>query len=467
MASRTFVPFLPLLCILVIIPVTRAALDLCHSDPRVETQHPQCHPTRHILHVPNLHRNPNHSLHEWLWAIAHYLLHCRTSDLTLTVNHPPLNLTLCDQPSLSVSSRFRPTWGICVARLLARHARVNFILNDSSHLQKSAPSELTNEFTNTSLSCVHRTWLGVLPPHFGIDGFDVPIAHFGSLSWFFRECGRNTTCVGSGLVPIPDALRRRALRFLADSVRTYFKLQSRNKDPRVRILLYDRSDSLIRQWVNMHETHAYLKKDKRLIVRVVHHTPMSLADQVRLYDWADIVIAPTGGAMANSIFMQRGAEILEIVSHCEKDIARDRYRVRPPTGLHAWLLDLNIMYLECHDADENETLAMLTMSGVKMRSTHWLQVVSVKTVLEALKPALERQVVRLQTLSVRPKRDIWKSSTVGALINSVITDVRVKWAARSGAIMMGPFVMMVLMFRSLRGLRKTSRSVESRSGAST
>lgn len=459
MRARTF-PLLLRLLLLLTVSITFAHLDVCHSDPRHMLQPTACKPTEHLLHVPTIGGNPNHALHDWLWIIAHYLRNCLTPQHTIVLNEPKQNLSLCSSPDEThmQSAGATPHWGICIFDIVARSLNVSYTLFYSGQREWPVGSE---NFTG-STTCPQHSWLGIKPSSYGTDGFAIQYGHYRGLNYFSRECGNRVNCNGSALIQLSDGHKTAALHTIRSSVRSFFNIPNRNGSSPVRILLYDRADARRRRWVNSFPIFHRLANDNRVVVHYLRRSPKTMRAQVELYAWADIVIGPHGAAMANSIFMEPGSEVVEIWNYCDSNVKRSRFRLRAWTGWHTYLLGINLGYVQCHRAEgrlmQPHELLVNKMGGI----THGPQKVRVEDVFEFVEPAIKRQVARLEDLRDGRIEEEEEPSKVVEVMESVVSDIRVKWVSRVGLLLFGPACMLILISHRRVGTSKMGRRSTSR-----
>lgn len=149
---------------------------------------------------------------------------------------------------------------------------------------------------------------------------------------------------------LPTELKRKALQHIRDASMTAVgaKWGRVKGDRAVRMVMYSRNDTVRRQWVNANETYEAIMDDPRLAVAMIDEMPRSFPQQIRLYAWADIVVAPHGAGMANTIVMKDGADVVEVWQLCGRRVSWDRYMAKDWNGWHAGLLGLGLQYLQCH-----------------------------------------------------------------------------------------------------------------------
>ncbi|CAN8069571.1 unnamed protein product [Agarophyton chilense] len=360
------------------------AFDFCHSDPRIQVyeDRPQSTSSQSCptaIYLPVLDRNPNHALHDRLWALSHYLQHCTDTRSTLVLNdHLLYNLSLCKAEDTSPNSK-RPTWGTCLAFILSqRHDMLLYF----------SPSRIwPDKVFKMPDSCYSRhIWLGVQPSATDTNDLGVRVSHFRKFSWFGRNCEEQMPCLG-GLGPLPESLQMSALSNIVSAVQAFLEIEFIPQDA-VNILVYDRSDTFRRRWNGAKDVYDKLKFDTRINVQLIHRMPGSFSKQVRLFAWANIVLAPHGGAMANTIFMQSGGDILEMRRNCEADTRFANFMPWDWTGWHAHLLGLNLIYIGCTTEKQKTEIP----NGIEQDKTKFT--VNVTEVLRVIEGCIRRQIHR-------------------------------------------------------------------------
>ncbi|RYZ63453.1 MAG: glycosyltransferase family 61 protein, partial [Proteobacteria bacterium] len=93
------------------------------------------------------------------------------------------------------------------------------------------------------------------------------------------------------------------IRLLTDSVG--------EKGTAKRRIFISRSDAKIRQLLNEEEVMASLKP---FGFESIVLTGMSLTEQIQVFRGAELVVGPHGAGLANVVFMQPGASVVEIIS---------------------------------------------------------------------------------------------------------------------------------------------------------
>lgn len=382
---------LPLLLLLSRPPPTLALADFCDTDPRVHVSTTSC-PSPHLhLALPELDRNPFHALHDILWVASHYLLHCaeKFSRKTISIDLlKPYNKSTCSEgfPKPRNNSAI---WGLCAAAALAeRH---------NAHLQ-------TLPLSTRSAPCYSKTvHLGGL--NNSEDGYGTLFPHFRKLSFYGRiclPCPAHPNLCASGtqlgsLIELPDEHKAAAVRQVAHAVLTYLRVSDDIKDRSlVRVLLYSRGDAVRRRWANVHEVRQRFEKDPRVELRYVPANPKPFREQVELYRWADVVVAPHGAAMVNTIFMRPGTDVVEVWKWCHEDIARERFLPHDWTGWHAGMMGINLQYVQCHDALKRYKERSELHGGKEGVMVLGAHKVRVEEILSVVGEAVERQRGRLR-----------------------------------------------------------------------
>eukprot|EP00178_Gracilaria_changii_P002814 TRINITY_DN14141_c0_g1_i1.p1 TRINITY_DN14141_c0_g1~~TRINITY_DN14141_c0_g1_i1.p1 ORF type:complete len:438 (-),score=38.61 TRINITY_DN14141_c0_g1_i1:1654-2967(-) len=387
------------------------AFDFCHTDPRLRMieDDPSSTSCPAAIYIPELDRNPNHALHDRVWALSHYLKHCVDTESTLVLNeHVFYNLSLCKEEGASLNPK-RPTWGICVAFILSRWH--NILLNFSQ--SRVWPDEMPM----MPDSCFSRhIWIGVQPPQSVSKDSGVNVSHFRKLSWFGRNCEQQQPCLG-GLGPLPEYLQQAALSNIVSAVYDFLDIEFTPHET-VNILVYDRNDTFRRRWNGAKDVFSKLELQKSLNVRIVHRMPESFSQQVKLFTWADILVAPHGGAMANTIFMRSGSDILEVRRNCEADTRFANFMPWDWTGWHAHLLGLNLMYIGC-------TMQKQKNGGSLEHAALSQFTVNESEVLRVVEGCIQRQIHRKNaSRQTRWLREKFLDEESEELFNSVLKEFR-------------------------------------------
>lgn len=259
------------------------------------------------------------------------------------------------------------------------------------------------------------------------------------------------------LIPLSDKAKTDALVNLRDAVLEMVGALARENDGRVHILLYDRNDTTRRQWVNAHEVYERLKLDKRVELNYVRQMPTGFKSQVLLYAWTDIVIAPHGAAMVNTVFMRNGSEVIEIWKHCDENVVGNPFQPRDWTGWHANLLGLQLRYVQCHRAElkfKNESELEERGHGVDTNGRHKVRV---DEVLEAVEQAVIRQSKNLVSQTEEVKHSQGRGEE--GVLFVVDTDEQYDMPRRVFTFILMPscafiFVVWTLLPRSMSKLRR-------------
>lgn len=366
------------------------ALDICHSDPRVKVLHRTCHPPRNALHIPRLGRNPFHALHDIIWAFSHYMVHCAPKELTVYLNERQVNLSACEDYSADREA----IWGACLIYFMAQHWNVPLILRETSW-PKGWPPEPPEK-------CYARNvFLGALEQP--VEAIRVSQWHFRNLNWFSTVC-TNGKC---DYIPLSEELKEEALRHIRFVIRNKFPSNQTRGDI-VNVLLYDRADTRRRQWSNSRKVYELMKKDPRVKINLIHEMPESFPAQVRLFNSQEIVIAPHGAAMANTIFMREGSEVIEIWKYCLMDVAADRKLPRDWTGWHSRQVGLGLTYVQCHVKEHGIRQRFELFKQKTGGLTEGEQIVRIAEILDVFNEA----VTRVQ-MKKRVNKRLTRSSVIG------------------------------------------------------
>lgn len=337
-------------------------IDYCQGDPLLRiTESPSCKNSDSVLlFVSSLSPNPFHALHDVAWAVSFYMQNCISNKRktftfinataytpSVTLYDPTFCLARIPNSSLTTGSMSHtelralyPKWGSCLLHYMAVSVGIpeENILS-SSRAGTAAPS------------CVRKT------VHFGYGGGHEKAAGFRGTRWLGRRMtkgqrGQTLPPSTPALVALSPSKKEAAFSNLARSVLSAISpqiLREPRSDPLVHVLVFDRSDARARIWIDANVTYSFLKQDSRLLVRWVRHNPKTFAAQAKIYLWADVVVAPHGANMANTLFMQQGGEIIEIWQCCS-----DNIRANPPkehwTLWHSRYIGLGHRFIQCHDS---------------------------------------------------------------------------------------------------------------------
>lgn len=383
-----------------LLQTAHCATDFCDSDPRLYITTSTCETLRpHInLILPPIDRNPYHALHDLLWVASHYLSHCTTQyqrkgKITISLH----SITVPTQAECAFSKDHFPenSWGSCAAAALAHRFSASLILPYDK-------SQVRNCYTKTVRFGGFSAALG--------NGFGRLVPHFRRLSFFGRGCtpadprNMHSPCDDTEshgvLVPLPERFQSAAFLTIRDSIMAYLGMEppkwTQENRTLVRVLLYTRGDVVRRRWSNAYELVKLLKMDPRINLFVLNKTPPSFRQQVELYTWADVVIAPHGASMVNSIFLRPGAEVTEVWKHCSENVLYNRLVAHDWTGWHVHLLGVNLQYLQCHIAGgKNRQKDVLPDLQPEEQLTGQHNI-DVRETLKVLNTVFERQKNRLE-----------------------------------------------------------------------
>lgn len=309
----------------------QSALALCHSDPGMQTLWGGCTgngSTRSnssipiAIAAPRLSAlcisNPYHGFFDCIWPLLHYLTTCSPADF----------LVISDFSSLSPTRRH--SWA---AR--AHHAYLQAI--GVRVLQKRALAGRRICFRKLVRFRDNHLWR---PLNFAVNLRAGPRFSFA--------------------VPHSEPLKRAALRSFRRSMLRHFGLDTAPwaRDARTRVLVYDRGRARRRRWTNAVQFIGALRQALGGGARIVHlgAMPRTFADQVRLFNWATVLVAPHGGAMANTLFMRDNSAVIEIASrHCVDatttrvafDVATMKADPNSWTVWHTGYLALHLAHAPC------------------------------------------------------------------------------------------------------------------------
>lgn len=379
--------------------------NFCFNEPRIRIDHAQYQPTSYHLHIPPLDLNPNHALHDRLWAISHYLLHCGPfKNLTLILTAPRINATLCTMAQVQNP----PSWGVCLLHALTSHTGLPPPMHISPPIWPPPPHK--------SASTTH-IYHGVPPA----GGYISPKkTHFRHMHWISQP--------PIPPLPLPSSFKSAALNQLRTAAHATFNPPSLSSD-RIHILIYNRQDARRRNWANAAGVEAALQSDTRLEIRFTRSAPSGLPAQVALYTWADVVVAPHGAAMANTVFMRNGTEIVEIWKYCDVH-PWDAFVPRDWTGWHASLLGIGLSYGRCFDSNNGH------------------HVVRINEVVDLVRGAVER-------VASRRERKVWQEKRKDVILPEVLIEGTRVLVVPVRAILLGGGVLAVWCWRGVRKRRSS------------
>lgn len=289
----------------------KAIVDFCDGDPNLVIAEDKDCPNSNsiLLSVLHLRTNPYHALHDVAWAVAHYMRNCVDDKKRAYVylNVSIFDAAMCKTPTVVPSKngvKFKyPTWGACLLYVTA--------------VSMGFPEE--NIFTGMELSQTVRCFAKVV--NFGAPGAFEP-AGFRALNLFGKvreRAERRHPSSSSHYVALPKKQKGYAFRNIS-----YFVQRGLNggrplkrENASVNVLIYDRGETRRRKWIDANTFYSRIKDDPRLVVNFIQATPKSFKEQVLLYHRADIVVAPHGANMANTVFMAPGADVIEIYPCCQ------------------------------------------------------------------------------------------------------------------------------------------------------
>lgn len=350
---RTALLFAEFLLLAVHFSNVLGAIDYCFSDPRLKITQYNCSTVstttktkNTLIYVPEIDDNPIHAIADTLWAVTYFVKNCFKDNerATLAIPMKELPFNECTQSNSSV------LWKDCaLTAIISSLPNVNTAYRDSDECFD------------------RRVQMDVAPTVDKEVGIHLPV--FRGMSWFGRLClgtdGPDSELCGyefddelkTELIPLPDEYKEDTLRFMRSSFHSFLGIPDAraSKKTGINVLVYDRSDTDTRKWLNANETVADIQKDTSLSINVkyLNETPLSFADQAAVYNWADIVVAPHGGAMVNAnFFMHNGTDILEIWPNCKYSTAIQRFVPQEWTGWFAIYLQQRLTYIQCHPVDK-------------------------------------------------------------------------------------------------------------------
>ncbi|CAN8067234.1 unnamed protein product [Agarophyton chilense] len=347
------------ICVLVVLlqcSSIQAELDRCNYDPRIGLwrvyTHAHCNDAQAnrskslLVDVLKLHGNPYHALYDVGWAVSYYIRNClrkpfwqfdaKNTFLRVRVNYE-MNLTRCEhEPSDEEYNRWeQPSWGACMLLAVATQSGIPI-----SNIDIVPPGRLTN-------TC--HTGVAEFLPRFRNRAYQI-----GKLPRTKRKKKRF----------LKDERVDRAFQQIQHDVLSAFNVNRRMaKSDRVNVLLYDRRDRrpyrLKRKWISAQRLEKRLRRDRRVALTYVNELPKSLAQQASLFHSTDILVAPHGAAMANTVFMKDNSHVFEIWKCCKDEVRNDPEEPHPWTGWHASRIGLTLRYVQCHRPNQTLSVAEL------------------------------------------------------------------------------------------------------------
>lgn len=228
--------------------------------------------------------NPFHGFYDCIWPLVHYLTTCASllrsnSHKTIIAN----NAVLSDR-------RFK-SW---VVR--AQQAYLNESNSKWSILEKNRVAENQCLCFNSVVKFANDAFWRPVRYQFANDPFQDAVLY-----------SHPTVTKRNGLVDFRQVI----LRSLG--------LNSNPHKDSYKIMVYARQDAKRRRWRNVNYFLQLLKShlpDKVELISL-RRIPRSFDEQVTIFNKANLLIAPHGAAMVNTLFMRTGSAVLEIGSrHC-------------------------------------------------------------------------------------------------------------------------------------------------------
>ncbi len=364
---------LNLFLILIFIQQCWATLDLCDGDPEIRVKlNKTCGPS-HLIAIPQVHGNPYHALHDVGWAVSHYLSNCIHSQNISYVwvkTDREKKFNLCNSGTENQADEQRPSWGACLIMGTA--------------LNVGLPSNNIYFTENKPNRCFRKTT-------------EIP-ARFRPLKYCIREKGQKWWSKRSKMPLLPMPMRRSALFGLVNGVLNVYKFRETHiHNELLNVLVYDRRNARRRRWANVNETLRRLKLDERLNVTYLSALPRSFGGQIEIFRASDIVVTPHGAALANSLFMNSGSEIIEIHKCCRDEVRLSPTAYRGWTGWHAPLMSLGIQYIQCHKEDKYLSVADLNKTEHKTAEDRWCKLKKFNVEPEDVLQALNKAVRKIKT----------------------------------------------------------------------
>ena len=144
-------------------------------------------------------------------------------------------------------------------------------------------------------------------------------ARFRRLRYFIRKIGGESWGRRSKTCKLPKSSHQTAFSRIVNSVIESGGIKSLRKYSKLLIVLvYDRENIKRRRWNNLDQTLHKLLLDKSLYITYITALPKSFRGQLRVFRKSDIVITSHGTALANSLFMRKGSEAIEINKCCKE-----------------------------------------------------------------------------------------------------------------------------------------------------
>ena len=378
--------------------------DFCDGDPRIRTIENKCPGDKHVIRLQYaMSGNPNHALHDLLWPISHYLQNCARGELTFLSRFPRKDITQCLNRS-HVDPWTIPAWATCVGIAMIEKLGSNY----------SFKFESEERLLNGNMKTCYRTEtvFGVKPTENGFVGYRGD--NFRHVDFYGRNITgkKEVTYNESSLIRLPEEFKVKAFQFMKNAVYKKYGINHRRREPfwnaklgntKIRVIVYDRNDTNRRQWANPSVVTQVLDLIEDVDYKFLRSIPKPFIDQVELFSWADIVIAPYGAGMANTIFMKEGTDIIEIWKYCLHNTGLTPKQPREWTGWHARLLGINLTYAQCHVANLpfKESKELIAGRGPENDGLHKVRG---EEIFGVFREALERQrdIIR-NTRNIRKK----------------------------------------------------------------
>lgn len=297
--------------------------------------------------------NPFHGFYDCIWPLLHYLSACRP-------DHPPVVVN-----NAIISENRRSRWSVRARGMFLKNSEASSEIIDLGSLREGEC------ICFRSLMTFRKTTLW-RPTRFQ-----------------YRQSFGNHEV----LAPHPALLKRDALRLFRESILKSYGIADERQRNVTKIVVYGRHDAPRRRWLNQDQymTNLSARLPTGFEVTSMKKVAKAFEQQVLDHSEADILIAPHGAAMVNTLFMREGATVLEIASRQCIDLgntrtATDLNHAVDPTDPNTWVpwhaqsLGLYHLVAPCYvpssgarNGDfvtDNSNLVNLTLLALTFQSRH-------------------------------------------------------------------------------------------------